>query len=168
VNPRLLIAKLLAAAYWLLGVSLVIAGTVISASALTDAVRWSAITPFAIFLLVGGVPLLAGLGLWRQKAWSKWLFLFSAGITFLPLLGAFSRGIELYRHYKSPEPGSYKVLSQAEFFEAFLRFVLQPFGIAIAAFVAAAFTFFYFRPMPNPSIERTSPGKPGAASHLKR
>jgi len=22
--------------------------------------------------------------------------------------------------------------------------------------------------MPNPSIERTSPGKPGAASHLKR
>jgi hypothetical protein len=24
------------------------------------------------------------------------------------------------------------------------------------------------RPLPNPSIERTSPGKPGAASHLKR
>ena len=162
------IAKFLAAAYCLFGVALLIAGTLISALALANSSILSALEPFAVFLLIGGVPLSAGVGLWQQKAWSKWLFVLIAGISCLPLFGILSRGVGLYQHYKNPEPGSYKILSQGEFLELFQQSVLEPFGLAIAALIAAAFTFFYFRPLPNPSIERTSPGEPGAASHVKR
>ena len=42
------------------------------------------------------------------------------------------------------------------------HFVSTPMSVLPVSFVAAT------KELPNPSIERTSPGKPGAASHVKR
>jgi hypothetical protein len=140
-----LVAKLVSALYCIAGVLVLLAGLLVTLSNWSSSSPSASVAFAAICLVLGGTPLLAGLGLWRQQAWSRWFFLASALLVALPVVRSIPQTQELYRHFTHPVEGAYVVLTKEEFTGLFAQFFLQPFLVAVAAAVLAAFVFKHFR-----------------------
>jgi hypothetical protein len=100
---------------------------------------------FALYMIAPTLAGLSAFGVWRNKSWAKWTLL---GISLLclvrlPLIAP--DVVALYRHYASPPPGAYIVLSHQQFVDALSRLLFTPALFTVISLASTIWSFIYFK-----------------------
>ena len=169
MKPYRVVTAIISALYCSVGVCVAAIGLVSSVAYLAASRSTEVVVFFAAIALLGMLLVTAGISLYRQKPWSRWLFLALAVLSSSGFYWFVSRPpkatwAELYSYLMNPLPGQTTEAVAWQLSQAYV----PPLFVVLASWATAGYALWRFRMSPNPSIERTSSGKPAAASHVER
>jgi hypothetical protein len=104
-----------------------------------------ALSGASLYVVTGSLALMAGIGLFRERAWSRWLLLTVTCLAAALLLWQLAGAVNLYQQLSRPTNGD-GITPHLQAFAGFFARAYAPFFVALAlAAVATVFAFRFFR-----------------------
>jgi hypothetical protein len=104
-----------------------------------------ALSGISLYVVTGSLILTAGIGLFRERAWSRWLLLTVTCLAGTLLLWQLAGAVNLYQQLSRPTNGEGVTLHPQAFAGFFAHANAPFFGALVLAAVATVFAFRHFR-----------------------